>query len=157
MTENTITTSASDNADAPSCKDLPPIEAISGAVDLSDAGPAPAPADIVAADLPSKYVAWPSRYNTGDCAIEHMTLRLWPDGRANFFAHAKSSDSDDVWVFYDGIAILDGHGVELWRSGKLVGPPMIWEGQWVTWNQNFFFPAYLYDHFGGARIPRMHC
>jgi hypothetical protein len=95
--------------------------------------------------------------HVGDCTIENMRIFFWSDGRARFEAHVRSDDNDDVWVFYDGISILDSHGVELWRSGKLVGPEMPWEGHTRDWIAEFFYPAVWFDHISQARINTWHC
>jgi hypothetical protein len=83
---------------------------------------------------------------------ELLTIRA--DGRANFFAHVQSSDDDDRWVFYGGISLLDVSGVVLWTSPKLIGPPMTWEDEWATWDENFNFPVAWFDSAAGARA---HC
>lgn len=130
------------------CKDLPPIDAESKPLDASL---------LVREEPRQKLLHWTGAHHVGDCTIENMRIFFFSDGRARFQAHVRSSDSDDRWVFYGGISILDRYGVELWRSGKLVGPEMPWEHHTRDWDQEFFYPAIWFDSIAQARINQMHC
>jgi hypothetical protein len=151
MTQNISleeTDSTPGGTEAPACKNAPPIDATSDAL----VAHAPAPQDVE-----TKSVAWPGNYHVGDCHIYDMSLAVRSDGSATFQAYVESSDDDDVWVFYGGISLLDNHGVELWRSGKLDGPSMPFEDSDYTWTQNFFYPAQWFSAFSSAKINQMHC
>lgn len=95
--------------------------------------------------------------HVGDCTIENMRVFFWSDGRARFEAHVRSSDTGDVWVMRNGLSIHDNNGVELWRSGKLIGPEMPWIGQTRDWIAEFFYPAAWFDHIASARANGLHC
>ncbi len=131
------------------CEKVPPIDAKSRPLDVSLE---------TRTEPRQKLLYWLGQvYHQGDCTIENMRIFFWSDGRARFEAHVRSNDSDDVWVFYDGISILDNHDVELWRSPKLIGPEMPWEGQTRDWNQELFYPAIWFDSIASATINQMHC
>lgn len=132
----------------PACKRIPPVDLLS---DVRE-HPEPTPFDVA-----KKWWVWSGVTHIGDCVLQDEMLTIQADGTANFFAHVKSSDDDDRWVFYGGISLLDVHGVVLWTSPKLIGPPMIWEDEWATWDENFAFPAVWFDSAAGARINQAHC
>lgn len=142
----------------PACKSQPPVDLLS---DVRER-PVPSPYDVA-----RKWWVWSGVTHIGDCALQDEMLTIRADGTANFFAHVKSSDDDDRWVFDGGISLLDVHGVVLWTSPKLVGPPMTWEDEWTTWDENFDFPVVWFDSatsacnvFGDsyvARINQAHC
>jgi len=105
-----------------------------------------------------KLLYWSGQeYRVGECTIQPIRMFFWSDGRTRFEAYVKSDGTGDVFVFYDGIAIKDSNGVELWRSGKLVGPEMIFEGQYTNWNADFFYPAMWFDSIAQAQIVTWHC
>jgi hypothetical protein len=132
----------------PACKSLPPVDL------LSDVRERPAPSPY---DVGRKWWLWSGVTHIGDCSMRDELLTIRADGTANFFAHVKSSDDDDQWVFYGGISLLDVHGVVLWTSPKLIGPPMKLEDEWATWDENFNFPVVWFDSAAGARINQAHC
>ncbi|HDR6819317.1 DUF6294 family protein [Bacillus cereus] len=131
------------------CTDIPPVDAES----------IPLEASLEMREAPrQKLLNWSGQvYHVGDCTIQNMRVFFWSDGRARFEAHVKSSDSDDRWVFYDGISISDKNGVQLWRSQKLVGPEMPWPNHTRDWIQEFFYPAIWFDSIHTAKCHRMHC
>src|SRR5947209_12025669 len=107
----------------PACKRLPPVDL------LSDMRESPATTPY---DLAKKWWVWSDVTRVGDCAMQDEILTIRADGTANFFAHVKSSDEEDRWVFYGGISLLDVRGAVLWTSPKLIGPPMTWQNEWAT-------------------------
>ncbi|MCP1122931.1 DUF6294 family protein [Bacillus sp. 3103sda1] len=129
------------------CSEVPPVNAVSSS--LGDS--------LKVMELREKVLSWSGQvYHVGDCTIQNMRCSFWSDGKARFNADVMSSDSGDVWVFYGGMSIHDNHGVELWRSGKLIGPGMS-RNQWTLWNQVFFFPAAWFDSIDSAICHQMHC
>jgi hypothetical protein len=134
-----------------------PLEAPPEAIDAQSQPLEPLTERVEAAPL-QKLLYWSGQvYNVGDCTIMDMRIFFWSDGRARFEAHVKSSDNDDVWVFYGGISGLDRNGVTLFTGPKLVGPEMPWEDHWRDMVAEFFYPAIHFDAIAQAQINRMHC
>lgn len=107
-------------------------------------------------DYQTKTVRWRRGSNVGDCTIKNMKMTFYSYGEALFEADVRSTDTDDQWVFYGGITVHDKNGVELWRTGKLIGPKMP-KNQWRKWNQTFSYPSSVFDRINSVRIHRMHC
>jgi hypothetical protein len=104
-----------------------------------------------------KLLYWSGEYHHGNCTISNMRIFFWDDGRTRFESYISSTSTGDAWVFYGGISINDNHGVELWRSGKLVSPEMVWEGQSQDWDVDFFYLANWFDSIATATCNNMHC
>lgn len=139
---------AVDETPEPACKSMPRVDVLSEMREHPSSH---------THDVARKWWVWSGTTNVGDCSLQDELLTIKADGTANFFAHVKSSDDDDQWVFYGGISLLDVHGAVLWTSPKLIGPQMNFEGVWVTWNQDFPFPAAWFEAAAGARINQAHC
>jgi hypothetical protein len=82
---------------------------------------------------------------------------FFSDGTARFQARVRSSDTNDAWVYFGGIGIKDKNGVELWRSGKLLGPGMPRKNLTYIWDQQFAYPAAWYAHINSATLYGGHC
>ncbi|MEB9612276.1 DUF6294 family protein [Bacillus cereus] len=108
-------------------------------------------------DLRQFTLFWPGTYSHGHCTIYNMQITLFSDGRADFKAYCSTGSAGDCWVFYDGISLHDNHNVELFRSGKLIGPDMEWTGSDYTWTVEFFYPAMWFDSIASAVARGMHC
>ena len=80
----------------------------------------------------------------GDCVCNSATLWLSSDGTGRFYAYTKTDDSGDVWLF-QGLALLDNNGVELYRIPQFDSPTMEWEDSWYTTDVHVLFPAYLFS------------
>lgn len=93
--------------------------------------------------LAFKNFNWPEMRH-GDCTMWDASIILFENGSGRFFSHVRTSDADDVWIIRS-IALLDSHGLELWRSGKAVGPNMIIDNfHYIFTVDPFFFPAHLF-------------
>lgn len=146
--EAVTTGPAVDMSPEPACKRVSPVDLLSDSRDH----PAPTPFDVA-----KKWWGWSGITHVGDCVLQDEMLMIRADGTANFFADVKSSGDDHRWVFHGGISLLDAHGVELWTSPKLIGPPTKWEHEWATWDENFNFPIVWFDSAVSARINQAHC
>jgi hypothetical protein len=93
--------------------------------------------------LAFKNFSWPEM-RRGDCTMWNASMILIEDGTGRFFSNVRTSDATDVWIIRS-IALLDNHGLELWRSGKAVGPNMILDNyHYIFTLERFFFPAHLF-------------
>jgi Family of unknown function (DUF6294) len=132
----------------PACKSAPPVDVLSDVRERLMVSPT---------DAAKKWWIWPAVTHVGDCVLQDEMLTIRDDGTANFFAHVKSGDAGDQWVFHGGISLLDKHGAVLWTSPKMIGPQMNFEDEWETWDEDFTFPVVWFDSAAGARINRAHC
>ncbi|MEQ4718625.1 DUF6294 family protein [Nonomuraea sp. B19D2] len=105
----------------------------------------------------SVQLLWNRDQTAGDCRIMDRKATFFPDGTARFQARVRSSDSDDCWVYFGGIAINDINGTELWRSGKLIGPSMPEENVDFIWDQRFSYPAIWFGFIARATLFGANC
>lgn len=102
-----------------------------------------------------KNFTWPEMRNH-DCTMWDASIIMFSDGRGRFFSHVRTSDADDVWII-KGIALLDNHGIELWRTPKFVGPNMVIDNfHYIFTVDPVFFPAHLFDSIASL-IMYHHC
>lgn len=110
-------------------------------------------------DLDQKDFYWEGPFYNGDksCSIWGIVLIIYSDGTAYFKAKTNTSDSDDCWVFFGGISLMDNHDLQLFNSGKLVGPSMQYATITYDWETTFYYPAMFFDSIWRAQITGMHC
>jgi hypothetical protein len=129
----------------PQRKLKPELEAITHSGPISDKMPyVDGWTDRELESLAFKNFNWPEMRH-GDCVMWDASIILISDGRGRFFSHVRTSDADDAWII-KGIALLDNHGVELWRTPKYVGPSMVIDNfHYIFTVDPVFFPAHLFN------------
>jgi hypothetical protein len=112
-------------------------------------------ADERSAEIDSGQWSW-GDIHQNDCAMTGAFLILRSDGTGRFGSFVQTSDATDVWLVR-GLALLDNHGVELWRIPQFNGPEMTQDNhQYAFFNENLFFPAHLFPFIISIRM-YYHC
>jgi hypothetical protein len=143
----------------PACADLPPVDAVSEPYTLKPKANTPT---LEQDALPlgdgeqTKVFNWNPIY-VGDCSLSNGSLEVQQNGTI-FFSFGISSDrTDDAWVFYGGISLLNDDGQTLWTSQKISSQTCPFN-KTEDWNGFLYYtPTADFEAVAYARINRAHC
>ena len=91
-----------------------------------------------------------------DCLMTGAFLILRPDGTGRFGSFVQTNDSTDVWLVR-GLALIDNHGLELWRIPQFNGPEMTVDDHvYAFFKEDIFFPAHLWPSINSINMIH-HC
>ncbi len=82
---------------------------------------------------------------SGDCTMTTPSLVLNSDGVGNFVGYVTSPDEGDVWIV-QGLALIDNHGLELYRTAQFDSTPNLMPGDTIVLPAVVYFPAYMYPY-----------